>query len=49
MKSADFNAPLDSLSFGDVSKTKLKDDSLIYWGDEPIGNLKRHNIIQTNY
>ena len=39
------NAPLDSLSFGDVSKTKLKDDPLIYWGDEPIGKLKKGTTV----
>ena len=30
-----------ALNFGDVSETKLKDDSLIYWGDEPVGKLKK--------
>ncbi len=34
------NAPLDSISFGDITKLKLKDDTFIYWGDEPIGKLK---------
>ena len=35
------NAPLDSISFGDVNKSKIKDDTLIYWGDEPVGKLKK--------
>ena len=35
------NSPLDSISFGDISKSKLKDDTFIYWGDEPVGKLKR--------
>ncbi len=34
-------APLDSISFGDISKSKIKDDTFIYWGDEPIGKLKK--------
>ena len=39
------NAPLDSISFGDVSKSKIKDDTFIYWGDEPIGKLKKGQTI----
>ena len=29
------------LSFGDISKIKLNDKMLIYWGDEKIGKLKK--------
>ena len=39
------NAPLDSIGFGDVTKTKIKDESHIYWGDEPIGKLKKGKSI----
>ncbi len=39
------NAPLDSISFGDISKSKIKDDTFIYWGDEPIGKLKKGQTI----
>ena len=39
------NAPLDSISFGDVNKSKIKDDIFIYWGDEPIGKLKKGQSI----
>ena len=39
------NAPLDSINFGDIYKSKIKDDSLIYWGDEPIGKLKKGKSI----
>ena len=39
------NAPLDSISFGDVTKSKIKDDTFIYWGDEPIGKLKKGKSI----
>ncbi len=35
------NAPNDSLSFGEVSKIKLNNDTIIYWGDEPIGRLTK--------
>ncbi len=35
------NAPLDSINFGDVSKSKIKDDTFIYWGDETVGKLKK--------
>ena len=34
------NAPLDSISFGEIYNTKMKDDIYIYWGDEAIGKLK---------
>ena len=34
-------APLDSLNFGEISKLKINDEVKIYWGDEPIGKLKK--------
>ena len=39
------NSPLDSINFGDISKSKLKDDTFIYWGDEPVGKLKKGKSI----
>ena len=39
------NAPIDSISFGDVAKYKIKGDTFIYWGDEPIGKLKKGKSI----
>ncbi len=39
------NSPLDSINFGDISKLKLKDDTFIYWGDEPVGKLKKGKSI----
>ncbi len=39
------NAPKDSISFGEVAKSKIKDDTFIYWGDEPIGKLKKGKSI----
>ncbi len=39
------NAPMDSISFGEVSKTKINDDTFIYWGDEPVGKLKKGRSI----
>ena len=38
-------APLNSISFGDINKIKIKDDIFIYWGDEPIGKLKKSKSI----
>ncbi len=35
------NAPMDSISFGDISNSKIKDDTFINWGHEPIGKLKK--------
>ena len=35
------NSPFDSINFGNISKLKLKEDTFIYWGDEPIGKLKK--------
>ena len=39
------NSPLDAISLGDVSKSKIKNDTFIYWGDEPIGKLKKGKSI----
>ena len=39
------NAPLESISFGDVYKIKIKDETFIYWGDEPVGKLKKGKSI----
>ncbi len=39
------NAPIDSINLGDVKKSKIKDDSFIYWGDEPIGKLKKGKTV----
>ncbi len=33
------NAPLDSIGFGDISKSKINKDTFIYWGDESVGKL----------
>ncbi len=37
------NSPFDSINFGDISNSKIKDDTFIYWGDEPVGKLKKGN------
>ncbi len=39
------SAPLDSISFGDISKSKIKDETFIYWGDESVGKLKKGKSI----
>ncbi len=39
------NSPLDSINFGDISNSKIKDDTFIYWGDEPVGKLKKGKSI----
>ena len=39
------NAPFNAISFGDVTKTKIKNDTFVYWGDEPIGKLKKGKLI----
>ena len=39
------NSPFDSINFGDISKSKIKDDTFIYWGDEPVGKLKKGKSI----
>ena len=39
------NAPLDSINFGDIGKSKIKDETFIYWGNEPIGKLKKSKSI----
>ncbi len=33
------NAPIDSISFGDIEKINCKENILLYWGEEPIGKL----------
>lgn len=35
------NAPLESITFGDVSKSKINDETFMYWGDEPVGKIKK--------
>ena len=37
------NSPFDSINFGDISNLKINDDTFIYWGDEPVGKLKKGN------
>ena len=39
------NSPLDSINFGDISKSKINDDTFIFWGDEPVGKLKKGKAI----
>ena len=39
------NAPLDSINFEDITKSSIKDETLICWGDEPIGKLKKGKSI----
>ena len=39
------NSPFNSVNFGDISKSKMKDETFIYWGDEPVGKLKKGNSI----
>ena len=39
------NAPLDSISFGDISNSKIKDETFIYWGEESVGKLKKGKSI----
>ena len=41
------NAPLDSISFGEISKSKINDDTFIYWGDDSVGKLKKGKSIYT--
>ncbi len=43
------NAPNDSISFGDISNIKIKNDTFIYWGEEPIGKLKKGKSIYRPY
>ena len=35
------NAPMNSIGFGDITKSKIKDKTFIFWGDEPIGKLRK--------
>ena len=39
------NSPFDSINFGDINNSKIKDDTFIYWGDEPVGKLKKGKSI----
>ena len=39
------NAPLEAISFGDISKSKVNEDTFILWGDEPVGKLKKGKSI----
>ena len=39
------NAPLESIKFGDLTNTKIKDETFIYWGDEQVGKLKKGKSI----
>ena len=39
------NAPIDSINFGDISKSKIKDETFIYWGEESVGKLKKGKSI----
>ena len=43
------NAPNDSISFGDVSNIKIKDETFIYWGEERIGKLKKGKSVYRPY
>ncbi len=39
------NAPLESIRFEDISKSKIKDETLICWGEEAIGKIKKGRSI----
>ncbi len=39
------NSPFDSINFGNISNSKINDDTFIYWGDEPVGKIKKGNSI----
>ena len=39
------NAPFESIHFGDVYRSKIKEETFLYWGDEPIGKLKKGKSI----
>ncbi len=39
------NAPLDSICLADINKCRIKDDIFIYWGEEPVGKLKKGESI----
>ena len=39
------NKLVDKLSTIDDENSKIKDDTFIYWGDEPVGKLKKGNSI----
>ena len=36
---------LIQLTFGDISNSKIKDETFIYWGEEPVGKLKKGKSI----
>ncbi len=40
-----FNSPFDSINFGDIGNSKIKDDTFIYWGNEAVGKLRKGNSI----
>ena len=35
----------DSINFGNISKSKIKDETFIYWGDEKVGKIKKGKSI----
>ena len=39
------NAPTDSISFGDIRNCKVKNETFIYWGEEPVGKLRKGKSI----
>ncbi len=39
------NSPFDSINFGDIGNSKIKDDTFIYWGNEAVGKLRKGNSI----
>ena len=39
------NAPFDSINFDDINKSKIKDETFVCWGEEPIGKLKKGKSI----
>ncbi len=39
------SAPLDSIKFGDINNSKIKDETFIYWGEESVGKLKKGKSI----
>ena len=39
------NAPLDSINLGQINDLNFQDDVKMYWGDEPVGFLKKGKYI----
>ncbi len=39
------NAPFEAIHFGDVYKSKIKEETFLYWGNEPVGKLKKGKSI----